>query len=147
MPDFENIHLVGDARRVQDVLIGEWDTHKNDLMFDGNKVGKKVKYNDWAKRQGFSLMDFGLEDRLCWQMSQDIECPHKKRIVLHKGTLYGAGENFLEIKYKKARNTPNPLNMLISSMPNDDEKYTQIISEKSAAFIHSLTQKINCVYK
>lgn len=146
MPDFENIQLVGDARRVQDVLIGEWDTHNNDLMFDGSKVGKKIKYNDWAKKQGFSLVDFGLEDRLCWQMDQDVSCPRKKRVVLHKGTLYGAGESFLEIIYKKARNVPNPLSNLISSIPNDDEKYTQIISEKSTAFIHSLTQKINCIY-
>ncbi len=93
MPPFEEFGMIADTRHPESVI---WDksivaTRENGkLLMNGRPFGKPVSFHGFCKARDIDLAKYHVPDMEVDLLETDYFCPMRKRIVLHKGCVYGA---------------------------------------------------------
>lgn len=57
---------------------------------DGRTITRTVSFHEWALRQGIDLAELDVPDHPVQEALEDLECPARKRVVVHAGAAYGS---------------------------------------------------------
>jgi hypothetical protein len=93
MPPFEEFGMIADTRHPESVI---WEksivaTRENgELLLNGLPFGTSVSFHGFCKAMDIDLSKYHVPDMEVDLLETDYLCPMRKRIVLHKGCVYGA---------------------------------------------------------
>ena len=105
LPEYEHLQLISDVRAIGEIVPGASITRGNAFSPTGAVKGKKYSFRDFIARRGITIPHCDSKSLRAEvvEVLDDYYCPERKRIVLHKGCIYGAPVYLFQVIYTKSK--------------------------------------------
>lgn len=145
LPPFEGFAMLADARPPERVV---WRTDDAPIRRDGlvhiggRAVGREVSFLEFCRTEDIDLAKFAPPDVTVAEMLEDYSCPIRKRIVLHKGCVYGAPLFLHTLTHRKLTTQSKiVLAPLVSDLEREEVDDEDELESKHLALLESIHEK------
>ena len=118
LPEYEEVNIISDVKTISEITQSESIVSKDASSQSGAVKGKRYPFQDFINRKAIEIPPLNskaLQTEVV-EVIDDYYCPRKKRIVLHKGCVYGAPVYLFQIilAESKVRNVINTISHTMS---------------------------------
>lgn len=106
-PAFEEVKMISEQRTIDETLSSGHTLHSTDdlLYLNDKPLARKISFKSFLDKWNIDLQIYPVQSMLpVYEMLVDYHCPIQKRVVLHKGSVYGAPVPLLYVRYHKLTN-------------------------------------------
>lgn len=145
---FEELFILADSRPVNNVIPHIRKDGTN-YFIENKKIGKEVDFHNFCKRNSLlkEIQKHNVDNSSVVEITEDYYCPVRKRIVLHKGCVYGASVCLFGFDYLASLKKPDTFMVeIIRAAIEETNSVWRNISKCHEKLMESLEPQINCVY-
>ncbi|HUI92019.1 MAG TPA: hypothetical protein VLX68_07220 [Chitinivibrionales bacterium] len=149
LPAFESVAMISDPRPLEAVVDPHHIVRRSDKVYiKGNLCGTATTFSGFCTRNRISLNGHHIPNRPVVEVTCDYKCPIRKRVVLHRGTVYGAPVHLYRIKYRSnVRPSEQFMSPLIHEGLSEKSEAWQQVHDRHARLVADLERKIVFVYQ
>jgi hypothetical protein len=106
LPEYDQVQIISDVRELHEIVPeGTPVTVENSYSSILGVKGEKKSFREFVNRMGLSKLhdSFKAIQTEVMEVLEDYYCPTRKRIVLHKGCVYGAPVYLFKITYAESK--------------------------------------------
>jgi len=145
---FEDPFFLADSRKVQYILPG---IRKDGICYyDGNRlIGMETSFHDFCLKNMLisEITDFNVPDTSVVEITDNYYCSTRKRVILHKGCVYGAPVCLYGFNYYATVNKPdNFLSAIIKAAVEENNPVWNNILKKHYKLLREMETVIHCIY-
>lgn len=120
---FESQFMLADHREISSILKTGCTVNGDFFYYNDEPIAKKTSFNKFCQQNELDLSSYAINDCTVWVVSEDIVCPRRKRVILHKNCAYGAPVYLFGYEYTHHTRAPSDfMSSLIDDIAysNDD---------------------------
>lgn len=143
LPEFEEISYIADARNPEEVLGRDGFARTTEgLLFEGRLIALPSRFHAFAREQGLETAKYGLPDSEILIATEDIECPRRRRVVIHKGCAYNSPGFISMIRHRKiGRKEKKFLEPMLHDALIEGALFSSEVGERHARLVASLRKR------
>lgn len=147
LPSFE-ITMLADYRLITDIIEGSRTVCKDDIVYlNDERFGRVTSFYDIFSEQKPELIDADVQDCSVVIAEKDYLCPVRKRVVIHKGCVYGAPLYLYNLRYPNEFERPaNFLSIVIAGLQEQRSEMWLSLKQKHNTLISRALRKLKIEY-
>ena len=145
---YEKLFILADLRPVHSIVPNA-DYLNGSHFIDGKKYGIEKKFNEICqeKKLADDLTGMNIPNLTVTEIIDDYFCPERKRIVLHKGCVYGAPVCLYRFEYLKATKKPKEfLSEIIDESVEKTNSSWLRVKARHDLLLKNIEPEIHCTY-
>jgi hypothetical protein len=148
LPAFESVAMISDPRPLEAVVEPHHVVRRSDKVYiKGNLSGNATTFSGFCLKNGIYFNGHHIPNRPVVEVTSDYKCPIRKRVVLHKGTIYGAPVHLYRLKYRSnTRPAEQFMSSLIHESLSEKNEAWQQVHDRHARLVADLERKVVFVY-
>jgi hypothetical protein len=103
-PPFEEVKMISEQRTIDETLPSDHTLRSaDDLLYLNDKpLARKISFKSFLDKWNIDFRKYPVPSMLpVYEMLVDYHCPIQKRVVLQKGSVYGAPVPLMYVRYRK----------------------------------------------
>jgi hypothetical protein len=148
LPAFESVAMISDPRPLDAVVDSRHIVRRGEEVYiKGKLCGSATMFSSFCAKNGISFNGHQIPNRPVVEITSDCTCPRRKRVVLHKGSAYGAPVHLYRLRYRaNVKPSEQFISPLIHESLADNNEAWQQVHDRHARLLGDLERKIVFVY-
>jgi hypothetical protein len=148
LPAFESVSMISDPRPLDAVVDPRHIVRRGENVYVRGKLcGSATTFYGFCAKNGISFNGHRIPNRPVIEITSDCTCPVRKRVVLHKGSAYGAPVHLYRLSYRSnVKPSEQFMSPLIHEGLSGKNEAWQQVHDRHAMLLADLERKIVFVY-
>jgi hypothetical protein len=147
LPAFEEMKLLAEPRQMAMIVPGIRKNPDGTFEFAGKKIGIATTLHAFCQERGLDIGKYEMPNRPVVLATDDVFCPERGRMVIHKDCIYGSPVCLYQLRYRNDSERPKDfLWSVIDEITDEDKTVWKRIRALHKELLDSITVKASIIY-